>query len=115
VGLLKIAPNAPAQAVLVEMTMQGEIEARVAALTALGEWGDASTFDLIAAQLSKSVPAIRRAAIPALAQVGAERARDFLIHALGDDDTSVREAAAAALGGMGGSALERRISLQSRT
>jgi HEAT repeat protein len=110
VALLKIAPNAPAQALLIEMTMQGETEARVAALTALGEWGDASTFDLIAAQLSESVPAIRRAAIPALAQVGAERARDFLIHALGDDDTSVREAAAAALGGMGGSALETTVS-----
>ncbi len=108
VALLRIGPDPQARDLLRNMAALGDTEMRVSALTALGDWGDAEAFELVAVELedADAPPAVRRAAASALARVDAKRSLEWLIRALGDDDASVREAAATAIGQMGASALD---------
>lgn len=101
-AILRVGPHPRARDLLRSMAMLGELEARVAALTALGAWGDVAAADLLATEAADlgAPPAIRRAAVRALAGCGAT-AIDPLAGFLGDPDRGLREAAAAALGQLG--------------
>ncbi len=111
VALLRSGANSQARDLLRNMAALGDTEARVSALTALGDWGDAEAFELVAVELedADAPPAARRAAAQALARVDAKRSLEWLVRALGDEDASVREAAATAIGQMGSSALEAAV------
>jgi HEAT repeat protein len=108
VALLRLGANSQARDLLRNMAALGDTEARVSALTALGDWGDAEAFELVAVELedADAPPAARRAAVSALPRIDAERSLEHLIKALGDEDASVREAAATAVGGLGARALD---------
>ncbi|MEK7788233.1 MAG: HEAT repeat domain-containing protein, partial [Chloroflexota bacterium] len=107
-ALLRLGSDSQARDLLRNMAALGDTEARVSALTALGDWGDAEAFELVAVELedANAPPAARRAAALALARVDAKRSLEWIIRALGDEDASVREAAATAIGHMDVSALE---------
>lgn len=111
VGLLCLGPNPEARDLLRQMAVFGELEARVQAMNALADWGDAEAFALIAAELGDGFvpPTVRRAAARALAACGPDAAEP-LVAALADEDRGVRETAAASLGHLGASALERTTS-----
>lgn len=112
-ALLKTGPQPEARDMLRSMAALGDVEERVDALTALGEWGDSEAFLLIAAELEDAhAPApVRRAAASALARCGADvsRAVPPLVGALAAEDRTVREAAAGALGRIGQPALEATV------
>lgn len=111
VALLRLGANSQARDLLRNMAALGDTEARVSALTALGDWEDAEAFELVAVELedANAPPAARRAAALALARVDAKRSLEWIIRALGDEDASVREAAATAIGHIGVSALDTAV------
>ncbi len=110
VALLRVGPDAEARDLLRQMAATGTLEARLAALTALGEWGDMEAFELVAVELEDSgaPSAIRRAAVSALLHMdrNGSRAGGPLILALGDGDPAVQRAAARALGQIGPSVID---------
>ncbi len=106
VAVLRVGADSQARDLLQNMAALGDAETRVSALAALGEWGNAEAFDLVAAALNDPRPGIRRAAAAALARINARRSLEHLIGVLGDEDASVRESAALALGQVGMPALE---------
>ncbi|HLB48766.1 MAG TPA: HEAT repeat domain-containing protein [Anaerolineales bacterium] len=113
VALLRVGSHPDATDMLRSMAALGEVDDRVHALTALGEWGDAEAFELIAIELgdAHAPPRVRRAAASALASCGADTDRVVasLVEALTADDRSVRESVASALGRVGAPALDSTI------
>ncbi len=105
--VLKAGAHPEAREMLRSLAVMGEPRERALALTALGEWGDAEAFELVAVEMEvHGAPAVTlRAAASALARFDGGRAIPVLIGALGHDDTSVREAVALALGQFGEAAL----------
>lgn len=108
-AILNFGPDPEARDLLKQMVNARDTEARVQALTVLGEWDEAEAFDWITAGLESETahPAVRRAAATALVRVAPEKSVELLIHALKDDDPSVRESVAQALGRIGAPALTR--------
>jgi len=100
--------RAEARDLLRNMVVMGDLDARVSALNALGEWGDAEAFELVCMELEDrpAPPAVRRAAATALARIDPARSILQLVRALDDEDRSVRKAVAEALGRLGPMALE---------
>jgi HEAT repeat protein len=107
-GVAEQGVRAEARALLRNMVVVGDLAARVSALKALGEWGDAEAFELVCMELEDrpAPPAVRRAAAIALARIDPVRAIQYLIRALDDEDRSVRSAVARALELIGSPALE---------
>jgi HEAT repeat protein len=110
-ALLRLGPDVAARDLLRRLAVTGAIDARLAALQALGDWGDAEAFELVAVELEDkpAPPSIRQAAVAALMAINgrAERGVAAFIQALGDEDPGVRGASARALGQIGGPALEQ--------
>jgi HEAT repeat protein len=104
--LLRAGAHPEAKEMLRTMAALGELDERVNALMALGEWGDEEGFQLIAMELEDTAApaAVRRAAARAIAPCGPP-ATPVLVGALAADDRSVREAAAISLGQIGPPAL----------
>ena len=102
-------PNTEARDFLRYMAAMGDLEARVSALEALGEVGDAEAYELVEMELSDvaAPAAVRRAAATALACFGInlDRSIALLVCTLADRDRSVRETAARAIGKFGARAL----------
>lgn len=107
--LLKLGPQPEALAVLHEMVRADDTDARIEAVKAFADWGDASTVETVASALEDPHPAVRRTAAGALAQIGDPQSLGVLVRALGDTDHSVREAVAASIGVFGGDALDATI------
>jgi len=111
VALLRVGPHPEARDMLRQMAALGEVEERVQAFTALGDWGDSEACELIATELSDAhaPPAVRRAAASALACCDQAHALGPLVEALSADERSVREAVASALGQIGLPALQPTV------
>jgi HEAT repeat protein len=103
-ALLKIGSNDEAQATLQSMIASTEMESRLEALKAAGEWRDPIVAEWIERALLDNNSNVRRTAAlamnPPLDQLCAP-----LIRSLGDEDRSVREAAAFSIGLIGPTAL----------
>lgn len=113
--LLKLGPHPEAEALLKEAATASsetgdDITDRIYALEALAFWGSEEAFDLAAAGLNDSSPAIRRTSATIMSQIDAERCIFPLYLALADEDELVREAVAKALGHIGEPALELVVS-----
>lgn len=106
VELLRLGAHPEARASLRSQAMLGETDERVAALQALGDWGDAEACTLLAVELADTAApnAVRRAAAAALAHCG-EGALAALSAALASDERIIREAAAVSLSRLGPPAL----------
>jgi HEAT repeat protein len=104
--LLMSDTHSEALEMLERMMHSDDVTARVEALEAFADWGDARAFDYAAPALIDPHPRVRRAALGALARIDVQRCFDPLIEALGDEDRLVRQAAADALGALGAPALE---------
>jgi CRP/FNR family transcriptional regulator, cyclic AMP receptor protein len=91
----------------------GDIDARVHALKALGEWGDTEAFDFLHAELrDTTVPSsARRAAAVALTHIDSKSAIQPLVNLLGESDHHLVESAADLLGQIGAPALEPVLSV----
>lgn len=111
VALLRVGPNPQARDMLRSMAALGEVEERVHALTALGDWGDSEACELIATELGDTYapPAVRRAAASALVCCDHAEVIGPLVDALSADDRSAREAVASALGQIGLPALDPTV------
>jgi HEAT repeat protein len=103
--LLRCGASKKARDTLVDMASGEDTEARVHALRALGDWGDAAAFDFATVGVSDPDAAVRRAATAALAHIDPRGAVAPLVRALRDGDRLVREAVAVALGEIGAPAL----------
>lgn len=102
-----------AKTFLYSTALQGDPNAQVNALTALGEWGDTEAFNFLLNELNdQTAPSpIRRAAATSLAHVNPEQAIPHLINTLGSEDQALRNQSAALLGEIGAPALEAVLEL----
>jgi HEAT repeat protein len=108
--LLRRGASEKAQQTLADMASGEDAEARMSALSVLGEWGDGTAFEWATVGVSDPDAAVRRAAAVALAHIDPRRAVAPLVRALRDGDRLVQEAVAGALGGIGASALGPTLS-----
>ena len=79
----------------------GELDDRVHAIQAMGEWGDLEAFEFLSNELQdrQLEPAIKNSIITALAQINAQAATPHLLASL--KDISARDTAARLLGNLG--------------
>jgi HEAT repeat protein len=79
----------------------GDLDERLHAITALGEWGDREAFDFLANELRDRglEPGIKNAILTSLAQINSQEATPMLLEAL--EDANVRETSARLLGKIG--------------
>lgn len=109
VSLLMADPeHERAKAHLRQTAAFGDVDARLHAIQAMGEWRDPQAFDFLCAELydlSESA-AIRSAAARSLVSVNPSRARAHLFEVLDDKNLAVTNALAHLLGQMGTSAHE---------
>ncbi|MEO5888249.1 MAG: MFS transporter, partial [Anaerolineales bacterium] len=79
----------------------GELDARLYAITALGEWGDKEAFDFLANEmLDRGLkPGVRNAILTSLMQINSQESLRYLFEAL--KDPSARQTSARLLGQMG--------------
>lgn len=107
VALLRCGPHPEALSLLRQMASLGELEERIHALTALGDWGDREALTLIEMELEdEAAPAPARKAAAHALRMGDADAVPSLVQALSVEDRSVREAAADSLATIGVPALE---------
>jgi len=79
----------------------GDLDARIHAITALGDWGDKEAFDFLTNEIHDRYleTAIKRAILTSLAQINSGESVPYLIGSL--RDSSVRETSARLLGNIG--------------
>jgi len=89
----------------------GELDARVHAIQAMGEWGDREAFDFLANELQdrQIEPAIKNTILTTLAKVNAQDSISHLLNSL--KDSASRETSARLLGDIGVSVTDSVISL----
>jgi len=89
----------------------GELDARVHAIQAMGEWGDREAFDFLANELQdrRIEPAIKNAILTALAKINEQDSIPHLLNSL--KDSASRETAALLLGNIGASVTDSVMSL----
>lgn len=89
----------------------GDTEARLHAISALGEWGDGEAFDFLANELNDGglEPAAQKAILVSMARIDGHGAIPFLLDALRDQ--RVRDTAANLLGDLGSSVTDSVINL----
>ena len=93
--------------------LTGEADARLDALHALGEWGDAEAFNLIRFEIMEAGASvvIRRVALRSLVLIDPERALPEVIKVLTDHDKSLRSVAAQLAGKIGQPAIKPLLEL----
>ena len=103
--------NAKAKAHLRSSAILGELDDRVHAIQAMGEWGDQEAFEFLSNELQdqKIEPAIKNSILTALAQISSQAALPHLLEAL--KDVASRETSARLLGNIGTSVTDSIISL----
>src|SRR5688572_13416496 len=79
----------------------GDLDARLHAITALGEWGDKDAFDFLTNELLERVlhPAIKNAILTSLVQINSQESIPYLLESL--KDPTARETSAWLLGQLG--------------
>jgi HEAT repeat protein len=84
----------------------GDLDARLHAITALGEWGDKEAFDFLANELLERglEPGIKNAILTSLVQINPQESLRYLFEAL--KDPSAWETSAKLLGSIGASVME---------
>jgi HEAT repeat protein len=84
----------------------GNLEGRLHAIAALGEWRDQEAFDFLANELRDRAlePGVKSAILASLAQINSQDSVPFLLEAL--KDSSTRETSAKLLGKMGATVME---------
>ncbi len=86
--------------------MLGELDARLHAITALGEWGDKEAFDFLANEMLERglEPGIKNAILTSLVQINSQESLHYLLESL--KDPAARETSARLLGQIGASVME---------
>jgi len=89
----------------------GELDARVHAIQAMGEWGDREAFDFLANELQdrQIELVIKNAILTALAKINAQDSIPYLLNSL--KDSASHETAALLLGDIGASVIDSVITL----
>jgi HEAT repeat protein len=84
----------------------GELDARLHAITALGEWGDKEAFDFLANEMLERglEPGIKNAILTSLVQINSQESLRYLLESL--KDPAARETSARLLGQIGASVME---------
>ena len=84
----------------------GDLDERLHAITALGEWGDKEAFDFLANEMLERglEPGIKNAILTSLVQINPQESLRYLLEAL--KDSSARETSARLLGSIGASVME---------
>ena len=103
--------NAKAKSHLRTSAALGELDTRVHAIQAMGEWGDQEAFEFLSNELQdrQLEPAIKNSILTALAQINAKESIPHLLESL--KDNSARDTSARLLGNIGASVTDSIINL----
>ena len=84
----------------------GDLDARLHAITALGEWGDKEAFDFLANEMLERglEPGIKNVILTSLVQINSQESLHYLLESL--KDPAARETSARLLGQIGASVME---------
>lgn len=103
--------SADAKSHLRRTAVLGDLDARVAAIEAMGEWGDKEAFEFLVNELHDRglQPAVRNTVLTSLAKINAEDSIPHLLNSL--KDSASRETSAALLGRIGPSVTNSVVDL----